>query len=486
MKRVKHRVALLGSVMLAGCSLAPDYHVPDVPAVPVSFKESGPWQLAHPADTLPRGPWWAVYADADLDRLEAMVDANNPTIAEAVAAYDVARADVAQAASPLLPQVIAGGQLTANKQSERRPLRPRGQMNEYPSNVLDTSISYDLDLWGRLRNGLAAQTAAAQASGADLATIQLSLHAELATDYTSLRGLDAQAKLLRQAVEIYQRALSITQARYDGKIASGLDVAQAEDQLQSAQAAETEVLNQRALYEHAIASLVGQPASSFSIKPRVVRIAVPDIPTGVPSTLLQRRPDIAAAERRVAAANAVVGIARAAFYPDISLSALVGFQNTGQAALLSAPFTFWTIGPQMLFPLFEGGLRRAQEASANAQLRGAGEAYRSVVLTAFRQVEDSLSSLRILGDELRQEKAAVVSSQRAATMAMSLYREGATNYLDVVQTQTAWLDAQRTELALETRELQASVQLVRALGGGWTTRDLPDSEMVAQVTDPTP
>jgi NodT family efflux transporter outer membrane factor (OMF) lipoprotein len=198
---------------------------------------------------------------------------------------------------------------------------------------------------------------------------------------------------------------------------------------------------------------------------------------------LQRRPDIAAAERRVAAANAIVGVARAAFYPDISLGALIGFEDSGQAALLSAPFTFWTIGPQMFFPLFEGGLRRAQEAAANAQLRGAGEAYRSVVLTAFQEVEDSLSTLRILGDELRQENAAVVSAQRAADMAMSLYRGGATNYLDVVQTQAAWLDAQRTALSLETRELQASVQLVRALGGGWTTRDLPDADMVAQ-TDP--
>lgn len=484
MRSLKRRAALLGSVLLSSCSLAPDYHVPDVAPMPVAFKEAGPWQLAHPADTLPRGPWWSVYADADLDRLEALVDDHNPTIAEAVAAYDVARADVAQAGSPLLPQVIAGGGITTNKQSERRPLRPKGQVNDYPSNVLDATISYDLDLWGRLRNGLAAQTAVAQASGADLATIQLSLHAELANDYTALRGLDAQEKLLSQTVDVFRRALAITQARYDGKIASGLDVARAQDQLETAQAAETEILAQRALYEHAIASLVGQSASAFAIKPRVVMIAVPKIPTGVPSTLLQRRPDIAAAERRVAAANAVVGIARAAFYPDISLSALVGFQNTGQAALLSAPFTFWTIGPQMLFPLFEGGLRRAQEAAANASLRGAGEAYRAVVLRSFQQVEDSLSTLRILDQELRQEQAAVASSQHAADMAMSLYRDGATNYLDVVVTQTAYLDAQRTALVLQTRELQASVQLVRALGGGWSTNDLPDSNQVAEMEDP--
>ncbi|HBK04439.1 MAG TPA: RND transporter [Acetobacteraceae bacterium] len=484
MKIVLPGAALLGSALLVSCSLAPDYHVPDVPPIPVSFKEAGPWQLAHPADTVPRGSWWSVYGDPDLDRLEALVDGHNPTIAEAVAAYDVARADVAQAGSPLWPQIIAGGALTDNRQSDRRPLRGNGQPDEFHMNILDASINYDLDLWGRLRNGLAAQTAAAQASGADLATIQLSLHAELANDYTALRGLDAQEKLLSQSVEVYRRALAITQARYDGKIASGLDVARAQDQLETAQAAETEVLAQRALYEHAIASLIGESASAFSIAPRVVQIAVPHIPTGVPSTLLLRRPDIAAAERRVAAANAVVGIARAAFYPDISLSALVGFQNSGQAALISAPLSFWTIGPQMVFPLFEGGLRVAQEAAANASLRGAGEAYRAVVLTSFRQVEDGLSTLRILADELRQEQAAVASSQRAADMAMSLYRDGATNYLDVVVTQTAYLDAQRTALALQTRELQASVQLVRALGGGWSTNDLPDSSQVAEMNGP--
>lgn len=481
MKALKQGAALLGSMVLASCSLAPDYHVPSVAAIPVSYKGAGPWQLAHPSDTLQRGPWWSVYGDRELDQLEAQVDAQNPNIAEAVAAYDVARADVAEAGSPLLPQIIAGGSGTANRQSERRPLRGANQPNQYPNNAVDVTINYDLDLWGRLRNGLAAQTAAAQASGADLATIRLSLHAELANDYTALRGLDAQSRLLSQAVSVFQRALSITQARYEGKIASGLDVAQAQDQLESAQAAETELQAQRALYEHAIASLIGKPASSFSIAVRVEQIAVPEIPTGVPSTLLQRRPDIAAAERRVAAANALVGVARAAFYPDISLGGLFGFQNTGELALLSTPYTFWTIGPQMALPLFEGGLRRAQEAAANASLRGAGEAYRSVVLTAFQQVEDSLSNLHILAEELRQEQAAVKSANHAADMAMSLYRDGATNYLDVVATQTAALNAEESVLSLQTRELQASVQLIRALGGGWSTEDLPDAEVVADM-----
>src|SRR3984885_14311727 len=316
--------ALLGPLLvLTGCSLAPPYKPPQVAAIPASFKESGPWQLAHPSETLPRGPWWTAYEDPYLDNLESQVDAHNPTVAEAVARYDVARADVAEAGSTLLPQVLTGASMTTNRQDEPRPLRSADQPDQYPANTVDADVSYDLDVWGRLRNGVAAQKASAQASAADLATIRLSMHAEVASDYMALRGFDAQEDLLRQTLGAYQRALDITQARYDGKIASGIDVARAQDQLESAQAQASDVLARRALYEHAIASLLGRPASSFSIAPQVVQIAVPNIPTGVPSTLLQRRPDIAAAERRVAAANALVGVARAAFYPDISLSALL-------------------------------------------------------------------------------------------------------------------------------------------------------------------
>jgi NodT family efflux transporter outer membrane factor (OMF) lipoprotein len=481
MKHMLRQSTLLGSLLLAGCSLAPPYKPPSVAAIPASYKEAGPWQVAHPADTLPRGPWWTDYDDLELNRLEAQVDAHNPTVAEAVANYDVARADVAEAHSALLPQISAGASATANRQSERRPTRSATQPNQYPSNIVGTSIDYDLDVWGRLRNTVAAQKAAAQASAADLATMRLSLQAEVANDYTSLRGLDAQESLLAQTIGAYQRALDITQARYTGQIASGIDVARAQDQLEATKAEETDVAAQRALFEHAIASLVGQPASAFAIVPHVVQIAVPRIPAGVPSTLLQRRPDIAAAERRVAAANALVGVARAAFYPDISLSGLFGFQDTGEAALISTPYTFWTIGPQMMMPLFEGGLRRAQEAAANATLRAAGESYRAVVLTAFQQVEDSLSNLRILARELQQEEAAVQAAEHAEQMAISLYRDGATNFLDVVVAQTAALQAQQTALSLQTRELQASVDLVRALGGGWSTQDLPTGRMVADV-----
>jgi NodT family efflux transporter outer membrane factor (OMF) lipoprotein len=475
------RPALLGtSLLLSGCSLAPAYKPPAM-AIPAAYKEAGPWQVAHPSDTLPRGPWWTSYDDPVLDGLESQVDARNPDLAVAVADYDIARADVAEARSGLLPQVTTGASMDTNRQSARRPLRSANQPTLYPSNTVDAEVDYDLDLWGRIRNEVATEKAAAQASAADLATIRLSLHAELANDYAALRGLDAQEDLLTQTVADYQRAWTITQARYDGKIASGMDVGRARDQLDAAQAQASDVAAQRALYEHAIASLVGHPASAFSITPKVVAPKVPQIPIGVPSTLLQRRPDIAAAERRVAAANATVGVARAAFYPDISLSALLGFQDTGELALISAPYSFWTIGPQLALPLFEGGLRHAQEAAANASLRAAGDNYRSVVLSAFQQVEDSLSNLRLLSRELRQEDAAVQAAKHVEAMAMRLYQDGASNYLDVVVAQTAALQAQQTALALQTRELQASVQLVRALGGGWSTRDLPDGQMVATL-----
>jgi NodT family efflux transporter outer membrane factor (OMF) lipoprotein len=477
-------VALSAVLGLANCSLAPKYERPQIAAIPASYKEVGPWQSARPADNLPRGPWWKDYDDATLDELEGRVDADNPTVAESVANYDAARADVAEAHSELLPSIDTGASMTANRQSERRPLRSAEQPNQYPSNTVDVDIDYDLDLWGRLRNTVAVEKAAAQASAADLATIRLSMHAELANDYISLRGLDAQGALLQQTLGAYQRAVSITQARYTGHIASGIDVARAQDQLDSAKAQLTDVTAQRALFEHAIASLTGQPASAFSLRPMVVQIDVPRIPVGVPAALLQRRPDVAAAERRVAAANAAIGVARAAFYPDISLSGLFGFQNTGQAALLSAPYTFWTIGPQLAAPLFEGGLRRAQEAAAKAKFRALGDVYRASVLTAFQQVEDSLSNLRILRREIREQNAAVAAAQRAQQMALTLYRNGATNYLDVVVAQTTALQSEQTALGLQTRELRASVDLVRALGGGWSVTELPRRADTAADAEP--
>jgi NodT family efflux transporter outer membrane factor (OMF) lipoprotein len=457
---------VLATCALAGCSLAPAYKAPLVD-VPDSYKEAGPWQTAAPADQHERGDWWRDYGDAILDDLETRIDAANPDLAAALDRYAQSRAYAAETRAGLFPEVDAIAGATHNRQSDHRPLRSASQPDEYKDNLVGAQLSYELDLWGRVRNLVAAGEATAQASAADLASVRLSLHAELANDYIALRGLDAQEKLLDDTVTAYARALDLTQNRFVGGAASGLDVARAQTQLESARAQATDVQARRALYEHAIASLVGTPASKFSLPVRVVELSQPEIPTGLPSTLLERRPDIAAAERRTAAANANIGIARAAFFPSITLSAIGGYENTGGAGWLSAPNSFWSIGPRAFLTLFDAGRREARVEQVRAAFDEAGEHYRAVTLSAFQQVEDNLALIHLLGEEARSEDAAVASAQRTLNLALDRYRNGAVSYLEVVTSQTDALQAQRRSLGLRDRELQASVGLVRALGGGW-------------------
>jgi NodT family efflux transporter outer membrane factor (OMF) lipoprotein len=452
---------------LAGCSLAPEYSKPAID-VPDSYKESGTWQPAAPADRVERGDWWSAYHDATLDELETKVDSANPDLAAAADRYAEARTYVAEARAGLFPQVDAGALATRNRQSDNRPLRSASQPDEYRDNYVAAQLNYELDLWGRVRNLVAAGQANAQASAADLASVRLSLHAELANAYITLRGLDALAQLFSDTVDAYGKALQLTQNRFKGGIASALDVAHAQTQLDTARAQHVEALAQRALYEHAIASLVGTPASKFTLEPKVVDLPIPMAPTGLPSTLLERRPDVAAAERRTAAANAQIGIARAAFFPSITLTALGGYENTGGADWLSAPNSVWSIGPHALLSLFDAGRRQTEVERAHAVFDEAGQRYRSTALTAFQQVEDNLALLHLLGDEAAHEDAAVVSAQRTSSLALDRYRNGAVNYLEVVEAQTAALQAQRTALGLRDRRLRASVALVRALGGGWS------------------
>jgi NodT family efflux transporter outer membrane factor (OMF) lipoprotein len=459
----------LGVAALGGCSLAPAYHAPQLPPMPSSFKEGDTaWKVAAPSDQAPRGAWWVVYGDDSLSRLEAKLDASNPSLAAALARYDQARAFENQLNAGLFPHMGAMFNPGRARQSNNRPTRGANQPNEYDSDTVGVEADFDLDLWGRIRNEITAGKALAQASQADLASAKLSLEARLADDYVRLRGYDIQVRILQDALQAYQRALQLTENRHNGGVASGLDVSRAQAQLDDAQAQVTDVVAQRALTEHAIASLVGESASSFAVAPEQNPLQVPVTPVGVPSTLLERRPDIAAAERRVYAANADIGVARAAFFPDVSLSGNYGFQNTGMDNLLAIGNRYWALGPLATLNLFDAGLRRAQLNAAKARFAQSSDEYRQTVLTAFREVEDDLSLLQHLGIEAKQEDQAYAAAQQTLNIATHRYREGIVNYLDVVTAQTVALSAQRNAETIRTRRLQASVDLIRALGGGWT------------------
>ncbi|HEY6452613.1 MAG TPA: efflux transporter outer membrane subunit [Steroidobacteraceae bacterium] len=488
-------LGLLACLALPACSLMPRYHSPANPA-PTSYQQFDParrdcqsaplgaleqpraatvadmqspcnWGPAHPSDQLPRSDWWREFGDPTLDALEAKVDAANPDLAAALNRYQQARALESEARSALFPTVSAQAYSNTDRQSNNRPLRSASQPDSYHDDLIGGALNYEIDLWGRVRSAVAAGAAQTQALSADLESVRLLLHARLALDYIALRGEDAQRSLLEQSVVAYGRALQMTSTRFEGGIASALDVAQAQTQLESARAALTDVIDQRTLLEHAIAALTGSIASDVSIAPGSLDLKLPSVPVAMPATLLERRPDVAAAERTMAVFNAGIGVARAAFFPRISLAALAGFESTQSAGLLGTPNRYWAIGPQAALTVFDAGNRRAVVAHARAQFEEAANDYRSAVLTAFREVEDALAQDRLLQQELEQQQAARSAAERALALSLNRYENGAVNYLQVVSSQIAALQAQRTALDLQTRELQASVDLVRALGGGW-------------------
>lgn len=451
-----------------GCALAPAYKTPAM-AIPATYRgATGIWQLAQPSDGLARGDWWLRYGDPTLDHLISRLDAANVDLAIAVAHFAQASAYAAQARAGLFPTVSAGAYATRNRQSDTRALRSSSQPDVYGDNALGFSSGYELDLWGRVRNLVNAGEAGAQAAAADVESIRLSLRAQLADDYLALRIMDAQAQLLSDEVESYSNAVTLTQNRFLGEIDSALNVSRAKAQLDTAKARVSENAAERALYEHAIATLIGEPASIFSIAAAVMNLSAPEIPLGVPATLLQRRPDIAAAERRLAEANAQIGVAKAAFFPTVTLAAAGGYESTYQPALLTAPNLFWSIGPNVLLTVFDAGRRKAVVAQAEAAFDVAGGQYRATVLRAFQEVEDNLSLLNELSKESGALNDAVVETSRALNLATNLYREGAVSYLEVVTAQTAAQQAQLDELSVRERRLQASIGLIRALGGGWT------------------
>ena len=454
------------TLALGACSFAPPLKTPQIPTGD-SYKELGPWTQAQPADRLPRDSWWRLYENTELDGLEKRLIDGNPTLAAALANYAQAKAVSDQARAGLFPTVALNGSVQRARESVNAPLTTRLTPRYYDDNILSGSVSYELDLWGQIRNEVAEGEANAAASAADLENARLSLIAQLVDDYIQLRNLDHQSDILDQTVQAYSRALGLTQQLHNAGIAPGLDVSQAQTQLDAAQSQAAQTLAQRALMEHAIAALLGVSASTFAIKPQLVDIALPQIPSGVPATLLQRRPDIAAAQRRMIAANANIGVARAAYFPTLTLGGQGGYQSTAFSNWLTAPSSFWAIGPNAVLSVFDGGLRRAQVAQARAEFDSSAAIYRSTVISAFQQVEDDLATLNHYHDAAAQENAAVDAARRTLNFSMVLYKQGATDYLTVVSSQTALLQNQLQALNLDTQQLLASVDLVRALGGGW-------------------
>lgn len=460
-------LAALVLLALHGCSLAPHYQAPEV-ALPAQFREqsaAGPWHPATPQAL--DAHWWRLYHDPRLDDLQQRLLQANPDLAAALAHYDGAQAYASQLHAGLFPQISASAQPLRQRQSDSRPLRGGSQPSVYNSNSAGFGLDFDLDLWGRLRNQALAGDAQAQASGDDLAAARLSLQRQLALLYVQLIGLDAQSRILSRSLEDYGQALQLTRDRYQRQIASELDLTRAQSQLANAEADLDEVRAQRNLTEHAIGELVGEPASQFRLAPSEQLLGLPEVPQQLPSSLLQRRPDIAATERRVFAANAGIGVARAAWYPNFSLTGMLGGQTQGSGNLLAAGNRYWALGPLMTLPIFDGGRLSANERQAHAEFEEAAAHYRGQVLRAVREVEDNLGQLRDLRQEALDQQAAVNAALHTQTLAMNSYQAGAVSYLDVVTAQTAALQAQRGLQALQTRELQASVGLLVALGGGW-------------------
>ena len=465
MRRNRALVTLGLATLLAGCSMAPAYQKPTVSAAS-SYKEVPGWRAAGQSVVAP-GKWWEAFNDTTLNGLEERLEAGNPSLAAAAARYALARAQARVAEAELFPQAGAEADYGRSRQSANRPFSP-GTTQNFTIATVGASLSYEFDLFGRIRNSALAATAEAQASGSDVAAIRLGLQAALATDYFNLRGLDARITLLRQTVDAYGKASALTNTRHEGGVASGIDVSRAEAQLASARSELDGVLADRANLEHAIAILIGQSPSSFSLAVADTALSAPAVPVRVPSTLLERRPDIEAAERRTFAANARIGVARAAFFPTITLGAAGGYEATQGHSLLSASSGFWALGPLgAALTLFDGGARAAQVRALRAEFEEAAANYRATVLTAFREVEDDLALARQLAAQKQDQSVAVRAAEHTRDLALVRYRDGASDYLEVVTAQTAALDAERALLQIHARRLGVAADLVRALGGGF-------------------
>jgi len=485
--------ALIAVVFTAGCMVGPTYHRPPIVGTP-AFKETPPegWKNAEPNEGLPRGRWWEIYGDPQLNDLVSKVELSNQNVIAAMARYREAVDQVKIARAALFPTATATPSAIVTKGST---LSSRGQLISGSSSgtsgggastgssrggsavnvnyAMPFDISYQADVWGNIRRSVTASQDTAQASAADLENAKLTFQAQLAQIYFQLHGLDADADLLRRNVAIFEQSLQLTEDRFNAGVASGADVAQAKTQLESTRAQLVDVGVGRAQFEHAIAVLIGDTPAMVSLPERIVDTPPPAIPLGVPSTLMERRPDVAATERAIAAANEQIGIAKAAYFPTLTLSGTAGFVSTNLAKLFTVPSLFWAVGPQLAATLFDGGLRKGQVRFSQAAYDESVATYRQTVLTAFQQVEDQLSSLRILEQEQATEAAARQAAQEAVDIAVAQYQAGTADYLAVIVLQAALLQAQRLEIDILTRRLTASVLLIEALGGGWDESQLP-------------
>jgi NodT family efflux transporter outer membrane factor (OMF) lipoprotein len=459
---------------LGGCLVGPDYHQPPF-SPPAAYKEAPGWTPAQPMDGVPKGAWWTIYGDPDLDRLEPLVAVSNQTLAEDYDAYQESLEIVKEAQGELFPTVSLTGSATRESGSGSGGAGETSGFSSGPrtSGAFEGAIDWTPDIWGKIRRQIESDKAAAQVSAADLANATLSEQATLATDYVELRASDADIQLLRQTVAAYQKSLQITLNQFNAGVAAQSDVITARTTLEGAQAQLIGAAEARAQYEHAIAVLVGHAPADLTLPPGSLMTSVPDIPAGVPSTLLERRPDIAAAERTMAEENALIGVAVGAYYPDISLSALGGFTADPIGGLFSVSNSLWSLGADASETLYEGGTRSAEIGAAKFTYDESVASYRQTVLTAFQQVEDALSDLRILGQQAQVEQAAVADAAQAVQIALNEYEAGTAAYTTVVTAQATLLADQETALTVQENRLEASIALIEALGGGWQTKDLP-------------
>jgi NodT family efflux transporter outer membrane factor (OMF) lipoprotein len=481
MKTVALIAVLFGLMFMMGCAVGPKYVRPTVPATPAyketppaSFKEAGEWQPAHPGDQAMRGKWWEIFGDPVLNALEDQVTVSNQNLKAAEARFREARALVRFNRASEFPTISVGPSADYVKDSNNTPAFPAPVSERGAGDfVLPFDLSYEIDLWGRVRRTVAAAQEETQATAADVATASLSLHAELAMDYFELRSADTQKHILDDTVKVYMDAYQLTDTRFEGGASPRSDVAQAKTQLDDARVQDTDVSVERAAYEHAIAVLVGKPPAEFSLALAPLNLTPPNIPVGVPSGLLERRPDIAAAERRVAEANEQIGIAHAAYYPTLTLGAAAGYESTQVVNLLNGPNALWSVGPALAETLFDAGRRKATSLAAWANYDATTANYRQTALGAFEEVEDNLAALRILDDETQQQRQATASAKDWLNVSMNRYQGGVDNYLQVTIAQTSALSNERNEADILRRRMDASVLLIKALGGGWSVNELP-------------